>query len=140
MPGPGANDLNAGGVYTDSYYECVNHVSESEYWQEQFESMGGAFEDDATPGAASPATGDCYGSTPLGKATIQSSKQETFSSGVDLKWLNSQTGFGFNIDLSALDGWASDTVLVYTMGAVGHPYCGEHGYPGMDGSDAVVVH
>lgn len=118
MPGAGSNNLLAQGVYYDQSTQCAPFPA---YWSLYQNAVGGDY---GTPGAAAVSAPDCFtaaGGTPV---TIETTKQTTFSQGVDLQ------AVGININLSSQDGYSSSATLTYLLGDRSAPYCGVHNWPG----------
>jgi hypothetical protein len=121
MTGAGTNNLEGAAVYYNQEYLCYAAQVYTTYWQLTQHQVGGQ---KGSPGAEPVSVGDCDPTQPGATNTITSGTQETFSAGVQLK------GLGYGINLSAQDGWSSDSKLAYKQGSSGHPICGQDDWPG----------
>lgn len=131
LPSASNNDLESTAIYEDQEWHCATPNSQTFWWQMTQHSVGGA---SGTPGTAPVPVGHCYGYLPKTTATISNGTQQTFSAGVNL------SAKGFGVNLSAQDGWSTQSVLNYTMGNTnGHPVCGQYDFPGTSGVNVGVV-
>jgi hypothetical protein len=118
LPGAGSNTLQAGGAYYDQEVIC-DHAQP--YWHIYQDAIGGF---DGTPGAAAVKAGDCFTAPANQPVIINTTRQATFSSGVQLE------KDGLNLNLSAEDGYSSSATLTYNLGDNSAPYCGVSNFPG----------
>jgi hypothetical protein len=121
MVGAGNNYLEGDGVYNDNFYTCSTPVGTLyQFWELDPAGVGSDF---GTPGAEPVGIGDCLTTQPGETFTYTIGAQETFTSGVNLSAL------GYGINLSAQNGFSTQSVITYAFGSSSAPVCGQANYP-----------